>query len=210
MVKKKYVLAITAILLCLIFALTGCKTIYQAGNFSYGWLFSPSAPQIGLKADTNIFSKDNVTFDFYYGLYDLNSGTNPREQNKVYNDKKITFVIYACRTDAFHKRIPSEIYDYTKLDGWYYITHINEEDAFTEEYCFSNNSKNGMVYNHNETIKIPKNVFLSQGKKFFVVLVTLVQNDDGTYSMINDRYIQLGYKFLSKHEVKIDFSPEQS
>lgn len=208
--RKKYILVITAFLLCLAFILTGCNRTYQAGNFSYGLLFSPSAPQIGLKADTNSFSKDNVTFDFYYGLYDSNSGTNPREQNNVYDDKKITFVIYACRIDEFYKQIPSDLCDYTKFDGWYYIAHINEEEAFAEEYGFANNSENALVYNHNETIKIPEKIFRSTGRIFFVVLATLVQNDDGTYSMINRRYIQLEYKLISKSEVEIDFSSKLS
>ncbi|MBO5357431.1 MAG: hypothetical protein J6A95_06640 [Clostridia bacterium] len=208
MIKKKYIFAIIAVLMCLAFCLTGCKKTYQAGNFSFAWLSSP-VPSMGIKSDTNKFSKDDVTFDLYLGLYDLNSREAPREQYYNPINGNLVFVIYAYGEEDFHRQSATEIYDYTKRDNRHYIMHIDEEQAFTEEYCFVNSSKNGIVYKQKGIpITIPKNVFDSQNNLFRIALAVYVQDEDsGEYKSIGGEEITLGYKFLSKHEVKIDFSP---
>ena len=208
MINKKYILAIIAVLLCLIFCLTGCKKIYQAGDFSYHWLSTP-LPSMGIKSDTKRFSKDNVTFDLYLGLHDLNDREAPKEQYYSSISGKFVFVIYAYGEEDFYKQSTTEVYDYTKLDNRYYIMHIDEEQAFTEEYCFVNSSKNGIVYKQKGVpITIPKKVFNSQNNLFRIALVVYVQDEDsGEYKTIESEAITLGYEFLSKHEVKIDFSP---
>lgn len=203
--RKKYILVITAFLLCLAFILTGCNRTYQAGNFSHKYIYN--APMIGVKANTNKFFVNNVTFDLYIGLYE----SSRKQQYNPWGDKKVVYVIYACEENTHHLyEVNDVVSDYTKLDKLFYIKHIDEEQALKEEYGFTTNREDGVVYTHRELITVPEKVFDSQNNSFSIRIVTYVHNESiGGYRIV-DRYngIYLGYKFINKHQVKIDFSPE--
>ena len=203
MVKKKYILAIIAVLLCIVFSLTGCEKTYQAGEFSYRPFFN-FGPCIGIKSDTDKFAKDNVTFDFYCGLYNITEKL--RNQYDVPNEEEIVFVIYACKAGADNLR-NIEVVDYKNINGYYYIKEISEKEALSERYGYTVNRDDGIVYNSIESITIPKNVFFSQNDRFSICLVAYYctnNQENNTYKKVRQgASIELKYEFLSKDEIKI-------
>ncbi|MBO5357432.1 MAG: hypothetical protein J6A95_06645 [Clostridia bacterium] len=205
MKKKKYILAVIAIIMCLIFSLMGCG--YQAGDFSYEYssMQLGAPPMVGIKAKTNKFSLDNVTFDLYYGFYDMNSERKPREQYG--NNVDVFFAVYACEASSDHLYPKGdEIEDYRELEKHYFIKSIEDEQAFTEEYGYTFDIA-GASYNHSEPITVPKEVFKEQKGEFKIKLITFKQLFSHSKHKIYDyENIYLGYEIIEGNKVKIDFS----
>ena len=210
--RKKYILVLTAIILCLIFSLTGCgKKTYQAGTFFS--IYSGFAPMIGIKADTDKFTMDNVTFDFYCGLYDINNNESLKSQHGLgAGYLNLVFVIYARRAESANFLSAEDIDDYRNIDGWYYIKEISEEEASAEKYGYTSSRirrKKGMNYsinyNGSEKITIPKDVFDTKNNSFEIRLVGyIIDNDNNILRTARyDGYIDLNYEFLSNDEIKI-------
>ena len=206
MIKKKYILAVFAILMCLIFSLTGCG--YQTGDFSYEYSSTRAGipPMVGIKSKTNKFSVDSVTFDLYYGLYDMNSERKPREQ---YGDNvDVFFAIYVSDTSSDHLYPKgSNVDNYRELEKHYFIKSIEDEQAFTEEYGYTVDNAKGVSYNHSEPITIPKEVFKQQKGEFKIKLITFKQQfRDSEHKIYDYENIYLGYEIIEGNKVKIDFS----
>ena len=208
--KKKYILVIAAIILCLIFSLTGCgKKTYQAGEFSHRNLFR-EGPRIGIKADTDTFAKDNVTFDLYCGIYNAdihNSGkkSNPRSQYNAWGEYELVFAIYARKQGANEPF--GTVDDYKNISGYYLIKEMSEKEAFSEKYEYTSYPEDGVIYNSIESITIPETVFFSQNDRFEIRLMVFMKDqENNTYIIVDDvASITLKYEFLSKDEIKIHY-----
>ena len=146
--RKRYILVLTAIILCLIFSLTGCgKKTYQAGTFFS--IYSGFAPMIGIKADTDKFATDNVTFDFYCGLYDINNNESLKGQHGLgAKHLNLVFVIYARRAESANFLSAEDIDDYRNIDGWYYnILRTAKYDGYIDlNYEFLSNDEIKIYY----------------------------------------------------------------
>ena len=76
---------------------TGCgqKTGFQKG---FDYTFTPDLIMFGVKSDTDTFSKNDVTFDFYYGVhdigYDKKNNTDPRSNYRKEGNETIFRFVY--------------------------------------------------------------------------------------------------------------------
>ena len=206
MIKKKYILAVFAILMCLILNLVGCG--YQTGDFAYEYssIQLGTPPMVGVKSKTNKFSVDSVIFDLYCGFYDMNSERKPRQQ---YGDNvDVFFAIYVCDTNCDHLYPKGSIVDnYREMEKHYFIKSIEDEQAFTEEYGYTVDIAKGVTYNHSEPITIPKEVFKQQKGEFKIKLITFKQQFSNSKHKIYDyENIYLGYEIIGENKVKIDYS----
>ena len=65
------------ILLIVVLTATGC----QNAKLKKGFDHQLPLIRIGVKSETNTFSIDNVTFDLYYGFYDVNESIDDRKRH---------------------------------------------------------------------------------------------------------------------------------
>ena len=207
MVKKKYILAIIAILLCLSFCLAGCDKVYESGDFYVGFMIPVIL--MGVRAQTDTFSIDNVVLDLYYAFYN-NTYPNPDGAYTHYTVSGVVFGLYICNKDLiFEPKQGDIIEDYKKLDNQYFVKEITEEEAFPNGYGYSYNRRTGAVaYDHSETITIPKEFFNEKSGEFLIKIYhfRMSLEYEGKYKRALMGYVELDYERLDENTVKLDFN----
>ena len=135
---------------------TGCgqKTGFQKG---FDYTFTPDLIMFGVKSNTDTFSKNDVTFDFYYGVhdigYDKKNNTDPRSNYRKEGNETIFFGLYICEADYSLDVVNDmEISDYKMIDNHCFLNEISEEEAFSDEYGFTMSYRKGITYNHSEKL----------------------------------------------------------
>ena len=93
---KRIIFVLSILLILSQFAGCNKKEQFQSGNFRYVW--NPDPIMIGIKLDTDTFSKDDVTFNLYFGVhdigYDKKYNNDPRSTYKGQLNEPVLFAIY--------------------------------------------------------------------------------------------------------------------
>ena len=195
------------ILIVSLFAM-GCRDnseeMYKAGYFDYMWSVQDIIMS-GVTAKTDTFSIDSVNLQLYYGLYDVAYGNNLDGYRQEPEDK-VVFALYIC--DEEHKYDVAnncEVTDYKNIDNYYFIKEISEDEAASEEYGYTHTYRDGVEYNHSETLTIPKE-FLNKDKGTFLIkLVNYIEPKDESdnYYSLQCGSIWLDYEKTKNGKVKI-------
>ena len=206
---------IVAIILMTVLYVTGCgfqeeNKFYQAGDF--GYTLTPTEIMVGVKSQTNIFEIDNVSIDLYYGLFDsgymekYNQDMRNGYTKSVLSDKPILFSLYICAGDYELSILNDQTYEeYSEIENHYYLRSLSEKEAFSDEYGYTIDRKNGVTYNHCEKIVIPSQFFnkdkgevvvkivafqgpLEAGKEYYTTIVGFVTLD---YELTDDGQVKI-------------------
>lgn len=179
-IMKKSV-GVILILLTLLYTLTGCYLFEYSKGYGVvvGEFAEPSYAKV--KSNKRIFEKDDVTLDFYYGLYSLN-GMATVESKKALSawetsdgdNIEIHFAIFLSDSDkiVFEQDENENILDFeNKVNAklWKYISY---EAAFSKDYGFTY-EKLTIDYHHNEKITIPQDMFHLPSGNVFIHIIGL-------------------------------------
>lgn len=159
-VSKIYKLLIVLLIVSMSF--TGCMITNTGEGLESGFKFfgsggdEPSNPfHCGYKTDRTEFDIDNVTIDLYYGVDCCNDDGIVRMGTRI-----PSFDIYVAIWDEEINK------DYVNK---YLIRHVEEEFVSVKYNCKVITTQRGagwfieeIIYNHHETIKIPKEVFVTE------------------------------------------------
>ena len=201
------------ILLTIVFPLAGCS---EKESFSMGFGHSAFSIvlKLGVRSDTDVFNIDDVTLDFYYGIFDADrykNGENPRiyYTSTDWENEKIIFSLYACEYEHNGSILSSnEFDDYKQIDNQYLLKEIPEEEAFSEEYSYRMSTCRGVIYNHHgENLKLPKELFTKDYGMLQLLLVSFQEpmTEDDCYLKTKVMTHALHYEKIDEDTVKISF-----
>lgn len=210
---KSKVAIVLVLLLVAVCLLAGCTSEYKCGAFGRHYMgpcFQVYSMYAGVKSDTNTFAKDDVTFDLYYGLYDIDKKENIVHecihQYAGRDDDDFFFAIYvSVDTDALY--IFLELEDYKNIENAYLIKEISCEEAISQNYGYKINKLSGLKYFHNEQITIPSEIFKSQMYPFYIAILLINTKKDQSVSpvVVDGYFLNLHYQMLDVNTVQISF-----
>ena len=211
----KRLIALVLALLMLTLSLTGCsfgKYIRGDKRYHISW---PVIQRIYAKveADHIIFDKNDVTLDFYYGLYKLFEISTLEQTKEHYHyipskeevEKGVrhtesNFAIYISNnSELIYEKDENgcllDPKDKVNAKLWKYISF---EEAFNTNYGYSSAALD-LTYNHSEKITIPADLFTSDNNLVYIHIISLLYTpEEKTYSTTNDckcitiKYILIG------------------
>lgn len=122
---------------------------------------------------------------------------------------KFFFAVY-INANADDSIVPEATYqDYSKLENYFFLKEISEEDAFSEAYSFSMDFWSGVTYQHHESITIPKAVFsegmMTENRGEFEIVMIAWQpiKEDGTYYLSYRREMRVLYSVSDQGNIKL-------
>ena len=195
----------------IVLSATACrpKSEFEKG---FGYTFTPAPIMIGARSDTDFFDKDNVTFDIYYGVHDIeydkkyNSDPKSRYQKEGY--ETVFFGLYICdQTHSLDIVNDMEIADYKSIENHYFVKEISEEEAFSDEYGFTISYWKGITYNHSEKITVPTELLTEENGGFAIKLIAFHEplTKDGNYYTSTTYHIEFDYQKVDENTIKITF-----
>lgn len=205
------VFRVLLILLMVSLFTTGCgqKSKYETG---FDYTLTPDQIMFGARSDTDTFSKDDVTFDLYYGVHDIGYtekyNTDPKSGYRKEGYETIFFGLYICDADYCLDVVNDrEISDYKMIDNHYFVKEISEEEAFSDEYGFTMGYWKGITYNHSEKITIPSEFFVNETGSFVVKLIAFHEpaTEGDNYYTSTARHIEFDYQAVDENRIKIVF-----
>ena len=206
---------------CLVLLLAACMMFTGCGKFEYvedgvkkEYKHRNLPIQFKATASSEFFEIDDVTFDLYYGLYNIDeykkTGYKPQNTYQRFVDDKIFFGLYVCDSEYFYDvHNDLEFPDYTIIDNYYFIRKISEEEAFSGEYGYTKNYWKGITYNHCETITIPSEIFSKESGVFVIKIVGFIEpyGEIDNYYTSTTGYIDFKYQVIDETTVQVMFEP---
>lgn len=191
--------------------LVGCSSNVKYEN-GFEYTNTPNMIMFGSRSDTDLFDKSSVTFDIYFGLYDVGYcekyGTDPKMFYQKEGDETIFFGLYICDSNYSLSIVNDiEISDYKMIEKHYFVKEISQEDAFSEEYGFFADYRKGITYNHSEEITIPIEFFENETGSFAVKLIAFHKPIDGSesYYVTTVHYVEFEYTTINEDMIKVIF-----
>ncbi len=190
---------------------TGCgqKSEVEKG---FDYTLTPNEIMFGAKSGTNTFSKNDVTFDLYYGVHDIGYDKKYNNDPKIHYQKNgnetIFFALYICDADhSLDIMNDMEVSDYKMIDNHYFVKEISEKEAFSGEYGFTMSYWKGITYNHSETITIPAEFFSDEKGRFAVKIIAFHEPMDkgDNYYTSTTNHIVFRYEAVDDDTIKIEF-----
>ncbi len=175
--------------------------------------------KIWATSNKNVFDTNNITFILLYGTH-ANQYVG-RQDTKFYDLERYleygtrkyedyTFALYICDWTMEHEDVFYEnIYDIENIVDHEFIKSINAEEAFSEEYGYIVENwflLDGFLYNHIESITIPKEYIKENRGRFVIKLVAFYENSETEqYLPQKVEDIVFEYEKIDVNTVKINF-----
>ena len=216
--NKKYIIITTIAMLCAISLIVTDITVryirYEKKQHEicegFGTASQNGPIKMGMKSKTDTFKVDDVTFDIYYGMYEEGDETPQGSYKK--DDEKPFFAMYI---QEYNNRTyeendgPDDICNnYRKINGYYFIKEISNEEAFSGDYAYT--LKDGFIaddieYKHHETITIMKELFSKSNGTIIIRIYTIIPIESDEYRISRGGCIELDYEFISEGTVRIEY-----
>lgn len=200
------------ILILVVPSTTSCGQNDKKYEKGFDYTLNPEAIMIGVQSNIDVFNIDDVSFDIYYGVHDINYNekhdNEPKSSYLKEGNETVFFGVYICSsTNSLDVVNDVEISDYEVIDNYYFVKKISEEEAFSNEYGFEIDYLKGIVYNHSEKIVIPAEFFTEDTGSFVIKIVAFFEptNDSENYYVSMTQQIKLQYQIVDKNTVKIVF-----
>lgn len=207
----KRIFRVLLILLMVSLFTTGCgKRSKIEKGFGYTW--TPKSIMFGIRADTDTFSKNDVSFNLYYGVHDIGHDSkydsDPKKSYQKEGNETIFFGLYICdKEHSFDIVNDSEITDYKMIENYYFVKDLSEEDAFSEEYGFSVSYWTGITYNHSEKFIVPTEIFANETGSFVIKLIAFREttNEGRKYYVSTAGDFEITYHLVDENTIKLNF-----
>ena len=215
MKKIKFLARVMLVVLLLTSALnfTGCTMLYyNPKNYDHKYHkndVSTSIMKATVTSNDNLFDKNSMVLDFRYGFYLKNNKNNMKPQDYYPgfdNIENCIFAIYFSKGE-YSGVFPNVCYNIDSIEHHIFIKAINFQNAFSEEYSYSNVSilpYSKVIFNHGEKLSVPQDVLDKESGSFVIKLVCFDKNGLYEYHLYKQIQIVLDYK-ISADGVKIYF-----
>ena len=212
LILKRFSICILALSLS-IGMLTGCSVRIPDSKFEKGnWVqqigcFGISSPIVA-SSKTDTFPIDNVSFEFYYAFH-----KEDRSYGFLSTDyKHMVYGLYICETDEFGKldsvftEYGMSFDDYKSIPYHTYIHSITEDELLSGKYSYRLAPNKEFIYNHSESITIPKSTFKSNEGVFSIEIIFYCFNDEFSGYICSDVLsLDFSYEKINDNTVKLDF-----
>ena len=167
--KKTTSILLIFVMLFSVVSLTGCTEQYalQKGEFGYDIFFPYEGVMLGVRSQNNTFSRDNVDFDIYIGLKEVQHPIKRFFTNLTADSSREPF-IYPEYADKYYLMGMWALTDYTNardhssradisIEDFYVLKEISYiESIKNDTYDFYRSSFTGINYNSCENIAVPQ------------------------------------------------------
>ena len=190
-----------------LFSAASCQRQFEGGFFNYR--LETYSIMLGARSDTDTFSKDDVRFELYYGLYNADHFDQERLDHWAKGESDVTFfAMYICdESEAPATANGLRFSDYKTIENHYFVKEISAAEGYTSEYGFTVHWAKGITYRHHETIVIPSDVFTKEKGTFLIKITPFhVEESEPRFCVSSDssHWIEFGYE-ASGNTVKIIF-----
>ena len=227
MKKIKFLARVILLVLLLSSALglLGCSKIpngyYYPYDASYRLLSDGSKMKICAISNTNVFNKNNVTFDLLIGthankyigrqnLYKCEIDDYPyygyRELGKY---GEYVFALYL--SEEYRYGLPVDSNNITEITNYEFIQSISEKDAFSEEYGYV--VKDNIIFpptfyfKHKESITISQEKISNKDGTFILTLACyIVDFDNNSYHIVFSEELYFHYQQIDENTIIINFN----
>ena len=203
------VLSVVILFVVVVSIFAGCGPKFERGAFGLhymGYCFRLYSWYAGVKSSTDTFAKDNVTLDFYYGLYDVDDDDPSCSIVRGYDDYFFAIYVYAdIRTSMDPIYFRKIVEDYQNVENAHFIKEISREESLSEDYGYQIRPILGLKYNHHESLTLPQDIFTdSRGFIHIAVVQIDTSKDTSLPYIISDGYIiDIYYKFLDDNTLQL-------
>lgn len=180
-------------------------TEYRLGDFAYSSSPWKGPMRSGIKAQTNIFDKGDVTLDLYYGFYENGQDDFLGSYVQESSDK-IVVALYVCdKKDMLSFDNYCEYKDYENIENHYFMKRISHEEIISGSYGYENRYMLGIVYDHKEILTIPEEFFNKDSGTLVIEFRSFIEprEEGGNYYSTNGTYIELDYEITNIGKVRI-------
>ena len=197
------------ILFCVVFSLAGCANDVDKkyNGLSIGFNYTGSRYHVimcATRSEETTFDIDDVTLDFYFGWF---ASEPPLNATAVAPDglgEEVRYALYFTEEELF---VGSgsfwHIGDYCDLEGNYFIRKIFPEEFTSETFRASQTKCAGKIFNHSESITIPKEMFSKpNGRFWFRIQEVFGSQEKGFYSELGGN-IGIYYEFINDNTVRL-------
>ena len=199
------------ILLIVALAFSGCRQ-KAALEKGFGYVHTRNSSMLGVRSNTDVFAKDDVTLELCYGTYDINycekNGVDPKlfYRRTHLTNSKIIFGLYISDPERSLPIVNDmEISDYRAIDNHYFVKEISEDEAFSKEYGLTTSRWSGIAYNHREEITIPLEFLGEKTGSFNIKLIAFLESTDegGGYYTTVVSHQEFRYQTLDENTIRI-------
>ena len=169
-------------------------------------------------SNTQVFDKNDITLNLSYSMHASSTKGESSLNNKGdgYSNKienyDLKYCIYITDFESFcqiKNEGPHEFKDITKINNHLLVNQVSEEEALSQEYlrvypkfAIGNGAE---IYNHTESVTIPREFVLETSGRFVVVLVAFVwSEEDQSYYAYRSSRIEFDYVEINEDTVRID------
>lgn len=205
--RKAAPLALAVLAAAVLLAGCGKDSGFEVG-FGYDNHMGYMIP-MGVRADTDTFSRDDLTLELYFGTYDSDyvkeNSSDPRTFYGREEDELAFFGLYLCDGDYREDLGPfSETPNHKAVEHHVLLREIPAQDAFSQEYGYTAGWFKGIAYNHHETVAIPPEFLQGDKGSFVIKLVAFVNHgEEGLEYISASHSLEIDYQAIGENTVKI-------
>ena len=207
---KRGLINVLLLLLAACMLFTGCgeksKAMFTRG---FGYNFESGTLMLAVSSNSDTFDVNNVTLDLHIGIYNSKKNT-PDEAKRVYfqtkDDDNVFFGLYIRGEEYFYDEFFVIDGDFTNIEPYHLIRMISGEEGFSGEYGFTTGYVKGIVFDHNEPITIPAEIFNKTQGSFQILIMSFVEpaNMSGKCKSTSANALELDYQIFDDGIVKLN------
>lgn len=220
--QMKKIISLTLSVLIAALTLTGCfSERYSVGDNEeedfYEYLCKAK-----FESGVNVFDRDAVALDFYYGLYQLSEDRTLDEIAEGYKNNKGLFddrrgdeffTVHICKNVPTSLKQGKIISDYENLEDAILFKVISHDQAFNGGYGYSlfypndNEQTPSIIYEHVEELFVPEDLIgVERYGAFNFYISTLIDYyDSDEYYVVECARYMIQYELFDGERVKILF-----
>ncbi len=219
--KTKLIARVMLVVLLLSSALNFCscdmkyKYILSSSRYAHQGNYSPS--HFVATSNTTVFDINDITFNIAYATHQIQKKNPKSSYPNVYGDNPILyFGLYICPYETtseefwnFENQTYNDVDSFQNIEGYKFVNGITDEEAFTKEYALISTPffiSNGSIYNHVESITIPKEYITGDQGAFMLKFICFIYSEyiEG-YRCLFVKGITFYYDKIDENIVKINF-----
>ncbi|MCH5152131.1 MAG: hypothetical protein J1F65_05700 [Clostridiales bacterium] len=203
------VISVAILLVVIVSIFAGCSPKFESGAFGRhyrGACFEVYSLYAGVKSSADTFTKDDVTLDFYYGLYDIDDDDPSCSIVSGYDDYFFAIYVYTeIRTSMPQIYFQKIVEDYQNVENAHFIKEISREESLSEDYAYQIRPILGLKYNHHESLTLPQDLFTDRRGFIHIAVVAINTSKDTSlpYIISNGYIVDIDYEFLDDNMLQL-------
>lgn len=193
--------------LSLIILLLSCSLTFSAcvkgKGLEIGFEYETNLDDVmgAVKSEQTSFAVDDVTLDFYFG-------GSVAEYSPDSGRQTVGLALYFCNEKAYRNLdIGLQKYaSYKDIDGMYFVKLISTADFNSGDYNVDVTLLKGKVFQHNEVLTVPKEIFASDDDHFGLAFIEFYTDDNESrngYYISTVNCLVMKYKFLNDATIEL-------